>query len=65
MAGNMERIRKWYGVPAKRGGRIIYTGNGHREFGTIRGARSIYLKIQLDGHKNATIFHPTWCIEYL
>lgn len=65
MSGNMERIRKWYGVPAKRGGRVAYTRNGHREFGTIRGACSNYLKIQLDGRKNVSFFHPTWCIEYL
>lgn len=65
MAGNMERTRKWYGVPAKRGGRVVYTGNGKREFGTIRSAKDCRLNIQLDGMNHAMPFHPTWCLEYL
>lgn len=36
MSGNMERTRKWYGVPAKRGMRVLYTGCGKKEYGTIR-----------------------------
>ena len=27
MVGNMARTRKWYGVPAKRGGRVVYTAS--------------------------------------
>ena len=65
MAGNMERTRKWYGVPAKRGGRVVYTGDGKRELGTIRSAKDCRLNIQLDGLKHTTPFHPTWCLEYL
>ncbi|OEO24028.1 hypothetical protein AX279_19535 [Pseudomonas sp. J237] len=65
MAGNMERTRKWYGVPAKRGGRIAYTGSGKRELGTIRSARDCRLRIQLDGFNHTMTFHPTWQIEYL
>jgi len=65
MSGNMERTRKLYGVPAKRGGRVIYTGNGKREFGTIRSARYCRLNIQLDGRRNTRPFHPTWELEYL
>lgn len=65
MAGNMERTRKWYGVPAKRGGRIAYTGDDKRELGTIKSARDCRLKVLLDGMKHTVILHPTWCIEYL
>ena len=65
MAGNMERIRKWYGVPARRGMRVVYTGSGKRELGTIRSARDCRLNIQLDGYKHTMPFHPTWELEYL
>lgn len=65
MAGNMERIRKWYGVPARRGMRVVYTGSGKRELGTIRSARDCRLTIQLDGYKHTMPFHPTWELEYL
>lgn len=65
MAGSMGHIRKLYGVPAKRGGRVIYTGNGKREFGTIRSARYCRLKIQFDGCNHTRSFHPTWELEYL
>ena len=65
MGGNMERTRKWYGVPAKRGGRIAYTGDGVRVLGTIKGARDCRLIVLLDGIKNTVILHPTWKIEYL
>ena len=65
MVGNMARTRKWYGVPAKRGGRVVYTGNGKQELGTIRSAKDCRLNIQLDGMKHAMPFHPTWELEYL
>lgn len=59
----MEYIRKKYGVPAKRGGRVHYTyGN---KFGTITSASGGYLRIRMDGEKHSRRYHPTWCIEYL
>ncbi|QMV00126.1 hypothetical protein GHV40_00870 [Devosia sp. D6-9] len=58
-------VRKYYGVPAKRGGRVEYTGEGHSEFGTIAGARGAHLSIRLDGWKFALPFHPTWKLRYL
>lgn len=38
---SMDYIRKTYGVPAKRGGRVIYTGSAlHKAIGgTIKSAR--------------------------
>ena len=65
MAGNMERTRKWYGVPAKRGGRVVYTGNGKRELGTIRSARNCRLMVKLDDYRRPVLLHPTWALEYL
>jgi hypothetical protein len=65
MAGNMARTRKWYGVPAKRGGRIAYTGSGKRELGTICSAKNCRLNVRLAGMKSTVILHPTWEIEYL
>lgn len=62
----MTYIRRYYGVPAKRGGRVRYTGGvkGVR-LGTIQSACGAYLSILLDGDKNPGLFHPTWKLEYL
>jgi len=57
----MEYIRKYYGVPAKRGGRIKFKGKP----GTIVGSDRSYLRIRFDGEKAIYTYHPTWEIEYL
>ena len=62
---SMEWVRRSYGVPAKRGGRIGYTGDGKKELGTIRSASGAYLMIQLDGMKRTLPFHPTWKLRYV
>jgi len=62
---SMKWVRKNYGVPAKRGGRVEYTGRGKRELGTIRSASGSYLMIQIDGVKHARPFHPMWELQYL
>ena len=62
---SMEWVRKNYGVPAKRGGRVEYTGCGKTELGTIRSANGAYLMIQLDGVKHTMPFHPTWKLRYV
>jgi hypothetical protein len=61
----MNYIRQYYKVPAKRGGRVRYTGGSEPRLGTIKSARGGYLNIQLDGDKFASTFHPTWELEYL
>ncbi len=62
----VDYIRRYYGVNAKRGGRVRYTGGQKGErFGTIKSARGGYLRIVLDGDKHAGNFHPTWKLEYL
>jgi hypothetical protein len=62
---SMAYVRRYYSVPAKRGGRVEYTGCGRKELGTIRSARGARLMIQLDGVKHAMPFHPTWELRYL
>ncbi len=63
----MAWVRRHYDVPAKRGGRVRYTGEGDDkpEFGTIRSASGGHLNIQLDGRRFPLPFHPTWKLEYL
>lgn len=62
----MGYVRKTYSVPAKRGGRVEYTGCGKAEFGTITSASSGgHLNIRLDRVKHAKPFHPTWKLRYL
>lgn len=63
----MTQIRQTRGVPAKRGGRVKYTGHldGRPREGTIKSAKDGYLYIILDGEKFARPYHPTWKLEYL
>lgn len=62
---SMQYVRDYYRVPAKRGGRVRYTGGGQSRHGTIRSASGQYLRILLDGDKHAGTYHPTWSLEYL
>lgn len=62
---SMAWVRKYYGVPATRGGRVEYTGHGEARLGTIRSARGGRLRVQLDGDDRPTPFHPTWRLHYL
>lgn len=62
---SFEWVRKNYNVPAKRGGRVIYTGKGPRQYGTITSASNGRLNIRLDGEEYAMPFHPTWELLYL
>lgn len=58
-------IRKSYGVPAYRGGRVEYTGEERSELGTITGTCGGHLRIRLDGVRHSMPFHPTWELRYL
>lgn len=63
---SMEYICTRYNVPAKRGGRILYTGDkGKKRYGTIVGATGQYLSIRLDGEKVPYKYHPTWELTYV
>ena len=61
----MNWIRKTYNVPAKRGGRVVYSGGSDDRYGTITGSRGQYLLIRLDGDKASLPYHPTWELRYL
>ena len=61
---NLEYIRTTYGVPARIGGRITYTGGSPTpQKGTILGAENGKLRIKLDGSISG-VFHPTWMLTY-
>lgn len=64
---SLEYIRNAYGVPAKRGQRVHYTGNQNApsRYGTITGASGAHLKIRMDGDRLSQPYHPTWELEYL
>ncbi len=65
---SLEYIRKHYGVPAKRGGRVKYSPCGViclAEQGTITGAQGARIRVRMDGETKSRLFHPTWGIEYL
>lgn len=66
MDGGMEWVRRNYGVSAKRGGRVEYTGDGMPKLGTIVSATtSGHLKVELDCQHRAIRLHPTWKLRYL
>lgn len=62
---SMKYIREHYNVPAKRGGRVIYTGGYLPRIGTIVGSDGAHLRIRLDGDRHPQNFHPTWELKYL
>lgn len=62
---SMQYIRDYYRVPAKRGGRVEYNGDGKATTGTITGAEGARLRIRMDGEKHTGIYHPTWAMRYL
>ena len=57
---SMDYVRNRYGVPAKRGKRVIANGKP----GTIVAARGGHLCIRLDGEKHTGRWHPTWEMDY-
>ena len=67
---SLEYIRKTYGVPAKRGGRVRYTDEqGYVFNGTITSGRYGHLRVLVDdrvpGYRGRLILHPTYQVENL
>ena len=62
---SMQYIRNTYGVPAKRGARVEYTGEISPTVGTIVGTEGARLRIRMDGETYTGIYHPTWEMRYL
>jgi len=52
---SLEYIRKYYGVPAKRGAQVRYKGT----HGIITGSRGAYIRVRLEGEKRSLPYHPT------
>ena len=65
MSARMEWVRKTYGVPAKRGVRVEYTGEISPQIGTITSAKDGYIRVRMDGDNYSGIYHPTWEMRYL
>jgi hypothetical protein len=62
----MKYIRDTYGVPAKRGGELIYTNcDGEKLKGKILSASNCHLKVRVEGYKRDLLLHPTCNVEYL
>lgn len=59
---SMKHIRQVYGVPAKRGGRVLYRGLW---FGMITGSDGPYIKVRMNGGNRSHLYHPTDHMEYL
>lgn len=66
---SMDYVRRCYGVPAKRGGRVRFRPGGpcgaREQLGTIAGARGQYLRVRVDTQRRPLLVHPTWMIDYL
>lgn len=64
---SMDYIRKTYGVPARRGGKVRFrpTDGGVPCLGVIVGSRSAHLRVKFDGMRHSMSVHPTWQLEYL
>lgn len=56
-----EYVRRYYGVPAKRGMRVIVNGN----LGTIVSFPGQYIGVRFDGEKHVERCHPTWRVIYV
>jgi len=62
----MEYIRKTYGVPAKRGGKIkLVTCSGSVWLGQIRSVSNGKLRVKFAGMDYISSVDPEWDIEYL
>jgi hypothetical protein len=60
---SLSEIRRRYGVPARRGARVTFEGEG----ATITSARGHHLRLRFDGRLRTepAKFHPLWEIDYL
>lgn len=57
---SLDYVCRRYGVPAKRGMRVVADG----ESGIITCGDGQYLRIRLDSEKRSGRWHPTWHIDY-
>lgn len=57
---SMKYVRKYYGVPAKRGGRVAVLDLAGKETGTEGTILSAThnLRVRIDGRRNPVRYHP-------
>ena len=58
-------INRSYGLNAKKGSRVEYTGGADRQLGTVTGVDGAHLMIRMDGQKAPRPYHPTWELRFL
>lgn len=64
--GSAEYVRSRYGVPAKRGGFVRFTGDPAGEkYAKIVGFNNGRLRVRFEDEKHISTLHPTWEVEYL
>ena len=57
---SLAYMRKRYGVPVKRGGRVRFKFKGECRLGTIRGASNNNVRVEPDDYSFLRLhFHPT------
>lgn len=62
---SLQYIRDYYKVPAKRGCKVKYNGDGRGRVGRITSAEGNRIRVSFDGTRMRYILHPTWKIDYL
>ena len=62
---SMDYIRRRFGGPARRGGRIAWGTAEKAARGTIVGTRGLLLRVRMDGSGMTHSLHPTWMLVYL
>ncbi|MFC0431079.1 hypothetical protein [Kutzneria buriramensis] len=56
-----DYVRRYYGVPARRGGRVEFDGRP----GVITSCPGAYVRVRLDGQHRSVPAHPAWRMRYL
>lgn len=64
MSGQMESVRRCYGVPAYRGREVTWSGYGRPLRCRIMSSTGSHLYVRLPTGKRFGPLHPTWCMDY-
>lgn len=64
MSGQMESVRRFYGVPAYRGREVVYHGYKFPLAGRILSSTGSHLYLRLNDGRRAGPFHPTSRMDY-
>ena len=64
MSGQMESVRRNYGVPAFRGKEIVFRGTPPPITGRIISSTGSHLYIRTNDGRRFGPLHPTWAIDY-